>query len=47
MQMITHNCIRKFDTNPYLKYPAFEDLKEESIFKMHRFYCYCKMEYGY
>lgn len=29
----TDNSIREFDMNPYLKYPAFKDLKEESIFK--------------
>ena len=29
----TDNSVREFDMNPYLKYPAFEDLKEESIFK--------------
>ena len=29
----TDNSIREFDMKPYLKYPAFEDLKEEDIFK--------------
>jgi hypothetical protein len=29
----TDNSIREFDMKPYLKYPAFEDLKEDDIFK--------------
>jgi len=29
----TENSIREFDMEPYLKFPAFEDLKEGDIFK--------------
>jgi Protein of unknown function (DUF2442) len=29
----TDNSIREFDMTPYLTYPAFEDLKEETLFK--------------
>jgi hypothetical protein len=29
----TDNSIREFDMTPYLIYPAFEDLKEETLFK--------------
>jgi Protein of unknown function (DUF2442) len=29
----TDNSIREFDMNPYLTYPAFEDLKEDALFK--------------
>jgi hypothetical protein len=29
----TDNSIREFDMNPYLYYPAFEDLKEDALFK--------------
>ena len=31
--IFTDNSIREFDMEPYLKFPAFEDLKEEDIFK--------------
>lgn len=30
----TDTSIREFDMEPYLKFPAFEDLKEEYIFKI-------------
>jgi Protein of unknown function (DUF2442) len=29
----TDNSIREFDMKPYLTYPAFEDLKEDALFK--------------
>ncbi|MFN0083316.1 MAG: DUF2442 domain-containing protein [Ferruginibacter sp.] len=29
----TDHSIREFDMKPYLQYPAFEDLKEENVFK--------------
>jgi hypothetical protein len=29
----TDDSIREFDMKPYLSYPAFEDLKEDSLFK--------------
>ena len=29
----TDNSIREFDMKPYLKYPAFEPLNENSLFK--------------
>ena len=29
----TDKSIREFDMKPYLNYPAFEELKEQSVFK--------------